>query len=283
MNARLRDISVGLALALSLIIVGGCEKPHEGRWLGYAEGDAAYVSAPLSGWVTDMKIERGAWVNKGDALFTLDDTSQLAARDQAQAQIAQAQGQLGQAQANLDLAQRQFERQKGLLGSAATSRQLYDEAKSAYDAAQAQVEQIRASEAQARATLSNAAYQLSQRQVIALTSGRVQDVYFRTGEYVAAMTPVVSILPPNNVYVRFFVPEDQFAQVHLGQRVKVHCDGCADNIVATVTFIASQQEYTPPVIFSNQSRKQLVFKIEARAPGGLKLNPGQPVDVDPIP
>lgn len=270
-----------LALVM-LVFLGACEKPHEGRWLGYAEGDAVYVAAPLSGWVTQMKVERGAWVNKGDLLFTLDNTSQTAARDSAEAQIAQAQGQLEQAQANLDLARRQFERQQGLLKADSTSKQAYDQAKSAYDAAQAQVDQIEASENQARASLSNAGYQLAQRDVVALTQGRVQDVYYRGGEYVAAMTPVVSVLPPNNVYVRFFVPEDQFASIHLGQRVKIHCDGCADNIVASVTFIASQQEYTPPVIFSNQSRKQLVFKIEARAPGGLKLNPGQPVDVDPL-
>lgn len=282
MKTKLSDIAVGLAVAVLLLFVSGCEKPHEGRWLGYAQGDAAFVSAPLSGWVTDMKVERGAWVNKGDRLFTLDNTSQTAARDQAQAQIAQARAQLEQAQANLDLAHRQFERQQGLLKANSTSKQAYDQAKSAYEAALAQVDQIEASENQARASLSNASYQLSQRDIVALTSGRVQDVYYRTGEYVAAMTPVVSILPPNNVYVRFFVPEDQFAQIHLGQRVKIHCDGCSDNIVATVTFIASQQEYTPPVIFSNQSRKQLVFKMEARAPGGLKLNPGQPVDVDPL-
>lgn len=275
----MRTAPFGLVL---LLLLAGCEKPHEGRWLGYAQGDAAFVSAPLSGWVTDMKVERGAWVNKGDRLFTLDNTSQTAARDSAEAQIVQSKAQLEAAQANLDLARRQFERQQGLLKANSTSKQAYDQAKSAYDAALAQVDQLEAGENQARASLSNASYQLSQRDIVALTEGRVQDVYYRTGEYVAAMTPVVSILPPNNVYVRFFVPEDQFAQIHLGQRVKIHCDGCGDNIVATVTFIASQQEYTPPVIFSNQSRKQLVFKVEARAPGGLKLNPGQPVDVDPL-
>jgi HlyD family secretion protein len=272
---------LGLVLPL-LLLVAGCEKPHEGAWLGYAAGDTAFVSAPLAGWVTDVKVERGAWVKKGDPLFVLDDTSQVSGRDQAQAAIAQAQGQLGQAEANLELARKQFERQRGLMQTSATSRQAYDQAKSALDAAEAQVEQIKAGETQARAAFGNAAYQLSQRQILSLTTGRVQDIYFRSGEYAPAMTPVISILPPENVYVRFFVPEDQFARVHLGQKVKIHCDGCADNIVATIAFIASQQEYTPPVIFSNQSRGQMVFKIEARAPGGLKLNPGQPVDVDPL-
>jgi HlyD family secretion protein len=93
------------------------------------------------------------------------------------------------------------------------------------------------------------------------------------------MTPVISVLPPQNVYIRFFVPEDQFAKIHLGEKVKIGCDGCADNIVATVSFIAAQEEFNPPVIFSIASRTKLVFKVEARTTGGLNLNPGQPVDV----
>jgi HlyD family secretion protein len=277
MSTKTRDVALGLLLAL---VLTACEKPHEGRWLGYAEGDVAYIAAPTAGWVTALTVERGATVKNGDALFALDDTNQASTRDQAEAQIAATQGQIAQAGANLDLARRQLERQKGLLATAATSRQAYDQAKASYDATLAQVEALKASEAQARASLTGAAYQLSQRQVITRTAGVVQDIYFRPGEYAPAQTPVVAILPPENVYVRFFVPEGEFAQIRLGQKVKIHCDGCADNLVGTISFVAATHEYTPPVIFSNQSRSQLVFKVEARAPGGLKLHPGQPVDVD---
>jgi HlyD family secretion protein len=264
------------------LVLAGCEKPHEGKWLGYAEGDTAFVSAPMAGWLTAVHVKRGDAVKKGDLLFELDDTSQAAARDAAEAAIAQAQSQRAGAEANLDLAKRQLDRQQGLMQSAATSKQAYDTAKSAYDAARAQVDAIDAAESQAKASLNGASYQLTQRQVVALTQGRVQDVYFRQGEFAPAMSAVVSVLPPENVYVRFFVPEADFAAIKLGQKVKIHCDGCGNGLVATIAFIAAQHEYTPPVIFSNQSRSQLVFKVEARAPGGLKLNPGQPVDVDPL-
>jgi HlyD family secretion protein len=270
-----------LVVALALVLAG-CEKPHEGRWLGYAEGEAAYIAAPQAGWLTDMKIKRGDWVKTGDVLFVLDDTSQAASRDSAEAQIAQARSQRAEAEANLDLTRRQLVRQKELLQSAATSRQTYDQAKSAYDAAAAKIETLNAAESQAKATLAGASYQLAQRQVVALTTGRVQDVYFRQGEYASAMAAVVSVLPPDNVYVRFFVPEAEFASIKLGRKVKIHCDGCGDGQIATIAFIAAKEEYTPPVIYSNQSRGQMVFKVEARAEGGLKLNPGQPVDVDPL-
>lgn len=269
------------ALLLALVLAG-CEKPHEGKWLGYAEGDTAFIAAPTAGWLTEVKVQRGDAVKKGDVLFVLDDTAQTALRDQADAAIAEAQSQRASAVASLDLAKRQFDRQKGLLQSAATSKQAYDTAKSAYDAALAQVAAIDASEAQAKASLTGAAYQLSQRQIVAQTAGRVQQVYFRQGEFAPAMSAVVSVLPPQNVYVRFFVPEADFAAIKLGQKVRIHCDGCGNGLIASIAFIADQNEYTPPVIFSNQSRSQLVFKVEARAPGGLKLNPGQPVDVDPL-
>jgi HlyD family secretion protein len=81
--------------------------------------------------------------------------------------------------------------------------------------------------------------------------------------------------------VRFFVPESQLSHVHLGQKVKISCDGCGTPVGANVSFIAQQEEFTPPVIFSSDDREKLVFKLEARAPGGLKINPGQPVDVRP--
>ena len=268
--------------AIFLVGLTGCGQNDDRAWLGYAEGDTAFVAAPQAGWVADLRVERGADVKLGDMLFTLDDTAQAASRDQAQAQIAQAQGQMGQARASLELARKELVRQQGLLRAGATSRQALDQAKSAYDTAAALVAQINAAGQQARATLTGAAYQLSERVVVSRTAGRVQDVFFRPGEYAPAMTPVVSILPPGNVYVRFFVPETEFAKVHLGQKISIHCDGCGRDIAATVSFIAAQEEFTPPVIFSVGNREKLVFKVEARAPGGLALHPGQPVDVTPV-
>jgi HlyD family secretion protein len=173
-------------------------------------------------------------------------------------------------------------RQNRLLQANAGTQQALDQAQNNAKQSVARIAQLHSQIGEMEASLSGAAYNLSQRRIVALTEGPVEDIYYRPGEYVPASTNVVSILPPANIYVRFFVPETQFAHVHLGDHVRITCDGCKP-MQATVTFIASQQEYTPPVIFSVGNREKLVFKVEARAKGGLPVHPGQPVDVHPVP
>ena len=266
---------------LATLLLSACGQPKEAPWLGYGEGDFALISAPQSGWVTGLTVERGQMVHRGDLLFTLDSTEQVAGRDQAVATLAQAKASLVQEEANLAYTTTELARQNGLAQVNAGTPATRDQAVNSAEESRARIAQLQGQIRQMEASLTGAAYTLSQRQIVAQTEGSVEDIYFRPGEFVAPATSVVSVLPPANVYVRFFVPEPEFAKVHLGQKVRITCDGCTP-ITATVTFIASQEEYTPPVIFSVGSREKLVFKVEARAPGGLPIHPGQPVDVRPL-
>ena len=269
------------AALLFALLLASCGQKQDNAWLGYGEGDYAFVSAPQAGWMTGLAIERGHTVHKGDLLFTLDATGQQASRDQAEATLQQAKASLTQEEANLRYMQTEFARQTRLMQAHAGTQQALDQAENNAKQSTARITQMRAQIGQMEASLSGAAYSLSQRRIVALTEGPVEDIYYRPGEYVPASSNVVSILPPANVYVRFFVPETQLAKVHLGHKVRITCDGCKP-MVATVTFIASQEEYTPPVIFSVGNREKLVFKVEARAPGGVPIHPGQPVDVRPL-
>jgi HlyD family secretion protein len=266
---------------LLLLMLIACGQKPDDAWLGYGEGDNAFIAAPQPGWVTEMKVQRGQVVHQGDLLFVLDNTQQQASRDQAEGTLAQARASLKQEQSNLVYLRTELDRQNGLARAGAGTPAQRDQALTNYQQSAARISQLGAQITQMNASLAGATYGLSQRQVVAQTDGPVQDIYFRQGEYVPGATPVVSILPPANVYVRFFVPETQLARVHLGQKVRISCDGCK-LIDATVSFIAQQEEFTPPVIFSVGNREKLVFKLEARAPGGLKINPGQPVEVRPL-
>jgi HlyD family secretion protein len=305
-------------IAMAGLALAACENEQRHTITGYTEGDYVYVAAPDGGWVTEVLVGRGTQVKAGDSLFTLDADAQLAQRNQAAAQAGQAQAQLAdlqkprrpdeiaaleatlkQAQANLLFAENDFERTDDLHARGFASQQLLDSKRSARDVATAQVKQAAANldlgrkgsrsdeiaAAQAnvvatKAALARADYALQQRRVVSKVTARVEDTLRRTGEFVPPGGAVISLLPPGNIKVRFFVPEEARAKLPVGQEIRVACDGCPTNLSAKVTFVAATAEYTPPVIYSVGSREKLVWLVEAIPQGGtLRLSPGQPVDI----
>jgi HlyD family secretion protein len=289
-------------------------------WQGYVEAEYVRVSPTLTGRITSIAVARGNTVASGALLFTQDDADDKAARDAAAGKLAEAEARLTNlqtasrdteiAQARADLANlvatrdriaRDLARNTELLRTGAASRQTVDQQRADLesaiaraDAANAKLEQMRsptgrqyeiaaqnAMVAQARAALAQAEWQLGQRRVVAPAGALVADTFARTGETINAGVPVVSLLPPENVLVRFFVPETELAAIHIGDRMAIGCDSCAADLTASVTFIAPQPEYTPPVIYSESNREKLVYLIEAHPPReqAMRLKPGQPVDV----
>lgn len=307
------------AVALLLLALGACsEKPAPG-WSGYAEGDYVYVSAPLAGKLESLAVQPGQMVAKDVPLFTLDSESERAAQAEASArvdsaraqaantdkgrraeEIAVTQAQFNQAQAAATLARNELARQQQLVVQGFVAKARVEDATTALNQARARVAELGAalqvaklparvderSAAQASATaaaesLHQTQWRTAQKQQMAPIAAVVAEVFFRTGEQVGAGQPVVSLLPPENLKARFFVPEAQIATLAVGQVVQLQCDGCGAPIAARVSRIATQAEYTPPVIYSNAQRAKLVFLVEARANAtdAPRLRPGQPLDV----
>jgi HlyD family secretion protein len=293
-------------------------------WQGYAEADFIKVGPTQQGLITALHVDRGDAVAAGAPLFDQDDTEDCAARDQAERLLAQAEKQvanleegakpteIAQAEANLADARAvlvrtatDLARGESLVSSGAASRQNVDQLRADYLSSRAKVEALQAALAQsrsplgreqeiaaqragaeaARAALAMAEWRLGQRHVAAPVGGRVADVLARPGETVAAGAPVVSLLAPERIFVRFFVPEAAVSTLHRGDQVALACDGCAGGLRATIAFISPQAEYTPPLIYSETTSAKLVFLIEARpaAEQAMQLNPGQPVLVRPSP
>jgi len=208
---------------------------------------------------------------------------------------------LAQAEADLKLAEANLKRQEELFRQNFISRERVDDMRTQFARQRARVQEmraqvatatlpvaradeIRAAEAEvaaARAALAQADWRLEQKAQRAPQDALVQETLFVVGEWVPAGAPVVSLLPPGNIKVRFFVPENQLGAVRVGQPVEMNCDGCAAAIPGAVTYIAPQAEFTPPVIYSRERREKLVFLVEARPTptDATKLHPGQPVAV----
>jgi HlyD family secretion protein len=88
-------------------------------------------------------------------------------------------------------------------------------------------------------------------------------------------------LAPEDVKLIFFLPEEILSKIKIGQVIKFGCDSCKTNYPATISFISSKSEYTPPVIYSRRSRDKLVYRIEAQITANIAsmIHAGQPIDV----
>jgi HlyD family secretion protein len=266
---KTRPLLMLFATALAVMFAAGCSRNSTGTFQGYIEGEYVCIASPLGGTLTNLAVARGDEVKSGQLLFTLERESEASAMQQAEKNLAQAQ-------ANLALSENEFVRRKQLRGadSGVISAEELDQSRAQRDADAAQVESQQAALAQAK-------WSFDQKQQFAPTNAFVQDTLYRQGEYVAAGNPVVVLLPPENLKVRFFVPQEKLPQIKTGETVSVSFDGAAKIYSATISYISTQVEFTPPVIYNRENRAKLVFMIEAKfSPAdAADLRPGQPVDV----
>ena len=239
------------AVILAALVLGGCGKNHDRVLQGWVEAELIFVSPDEQGRVETLKVREGDRVKKGDVLFTVDDDLQKA--DVVVRNTAVINAQQG------------FDRAKELLKSSAGTQKTYDDAEAALR--------------QAKANLDWSQTRLMRRNAYSPGDGTVEQVYYRPGETVPAGRPVVAILPPGNLKLRFFAPQAILPTIKYGDIVDVSCDGCEKGLTAKVSFIARSAEYTPPVIYSQEERAKLVFLIEARPEQPDKFRVGQPVTV----
>jgi HlyD family secretion protein len=306
-------------LFFTALLLASCSSSQSPDILhGYVEGEFVYVASPLPGTVT-LNVSRGTTVKKGDPLFALENDAERSARDEAGKRLVQAKAslldirkglrpteiaalnaQLQQAKSALSLAETEYERQDKLLRTGAVSRQSLDSARSVRDQQQqlvarieselqtarlgARSDQVSGAEANVKAleaVLARAEWELSQKSRKAPETALVYDTLYRNGEWVAPGKPVVSLLPPQGIKVRTFLPEGMIAKVGLNDPATVTVDGIKESFIGRVSFISPSAEYTPPVIFSRENRAKLVYLAEVSFPPetAVRLHPGQPVDL----
>jgi HlyD family secretion protein len=302
---------------LSFFSLSACNRDTATSWQGYAEGEYVYVAAPRGGRLLELAVHKGENVTAGALLFRLDPEPEATAVAEARQRLEQAgfrRDDLGigerpseiaalvaqreQARVAQELAQKEFVRQESLFSENVTSREQLDRSRAALEQSRALVAELdarlttarlggRSAQRQALSAeaaalgeaLRQAEWNLSQKSPTAPTSGLVFDTLFEVGELVPAGTPVVVLLPATGRKARFYVPEPQLASLHPGDKVTLRFDG--GELPATISFISPQAEYTPPVIYSRDSRSKLVYLVEARPDpaGAARLKPGQPLEV----
>jgi HlyD family secretion protein len=262
-------------------MLAGCNwSSSEPALQGYVEGTYVNASPEDGGRIAELAVTRGAHVAVGDLLFRLSSGEQEANVAAAQARVAQAESQAAQAQSIFDGADKAFRRASDLQRTNVVAQANLDTAQAARDEAQAGLRAAERNFAATQAALKLSEVLLARRTIKAPAAGSIEDTYFEAGEFVAAAQPVVSLLPDGGRKIRFYVPEPRLLQFKPGTRLAISCDGCGDSLEAEVTFVATQAEYTPPVIYSVGNREKLVFRVEARPiASAAELAIGLPVDV----
>lgn len=309
------SLLAGAALGLA-----ACTPSTPQGWQGYFEGEYIYVASPLSGRLDHLLVARGDRVAAGTPLFRLDDTAEAAAQREAAGRLAQAdstledlrKGQrpteldaltarLGQARTAADLSGRELERATHLHDTHVLADDDFDRTRLAHEANLKQVSELEAdlataklgaradavaaAEAQvasAKASVERADWDVNQKSQAAARAGLVYDTLYREGEFVPSGTPVVSLLPPENIKIRFFVPEAEYGALKAGDLVKVSFTNSLSPIEARISYLSPQPEYTPPILYNRENRSKLVFMVEAwpvNPAAARDFHPGQPVDV----
>ena len=310
---------VVVATLIGVMALSACSQRHPQSLQGYVEGEFVYVASSQAGRLQQLAVARGQRLEANAPLFSLEAEEEAAARLQAQRQLDSLRAQLAdigegkrvpelnviraqlaQAQASARSSAAASARDEAQYQAGGLSQAERDASRATADSNAARVQELRAQlevaelpgrseqirgqsalvEA-ASAALAQAQWKLDQKSVRASRAGLVFDTLYRPGEWVAAGNPVVRMLPPENIKLRFFSPESALGNFAVGQRVLVHCDGCRADIAATVDYVAAEAEYTPPLIFSEESRSKLVYLVEARPnrADAQALHPGQPVQV----
>lgn len=299
-------------------LLAGCRHSGGGSYEGYVSGEYVLIASPAGGRLERLPVERGSWVEEGAELFALDPRPELDEVEAASATLRQAQANLADLEkgkrpteiATIEHQQKaalaaqtytdiQLKRSKELYTTKVVAEQnlnLYQSADIALMEISASLEsslqsarlggredQVSAAKAQvenAEAQLAQARWSLAQKSRRSPAKALVFDTLFRPGEWVPAGQAVVSLLPPERVRVRFFVPETALASLEAGEAVTVGADGAAP-VRGRVSYISPSAEFSPPVIFSRESRSQLVFLVEVSfdPKTAAGLHPGQPVSV----
>lgn len=317
--ARCRCYAKRLFIIFVVAIVIACDS-KDPIFQGYVEGEYAYISSAVSGNLTKRLVNRGDQVVTSQPLFVLDPQPETARLEQAKFQLAQVTqqlldlqkgqrttiiekyaAQLEQSRAALDFSRKNLERYRALYKAAAIDKASLDQAISQYDensqlvksleaqlaeaglgARENQITSQKAAVAAADAAVRQAEWALLQKSMRAPVNAQVFDTLYEVGEFVGVGQPVVALLPPEKIKLIFFIPEKFLSRIQIGSKIMVNCDGCGSGYAAKVNFISPISEFTPPVIFSKDSRDKLVYRIEA-IPNDIevakKLHPGQPVDI----
>lgn len=287
---------------------------------GTVEATEARLGFQSGGRILAVNVREGDRVQRGAVLATLDTSELDTRRRQAAARVdsmnavlrellsGSRQEEIGQAAAAVDAARerladarRDLERNQTLYKGGAISQEILQKSTVATNVASAQLDQAqeqyrmvqrgprterieaqRAQVAEAQAALGTVDAALANARAIAPMDGIVTIRHHEPNETVAPGQPVVTLIDPNDRWVRVYVPEDRLGSVHLGALATIASDTYrGKSYQGRVVYISPEAEFTPKNVQTAEERVRLVYAVKVRIENDpkMELKPGMPVDV----
>jgi HlyD family secretion protein len=267
---------------LAITSLMGCHDQKVISLPGQLEGSYTYISTGYSGILRSLFVTKGSTVQAGQRLFILDLQPEQDQSKVIEQRIIEAKAQKEKFLADYKLRKKLLDRKRCRCRESDSAKDEFDTALANSESADASLKASAANVAALEAELKKAKWMTQQKIVSATASGLVFDIYYHPGELVPNGRAVVSLLDPLAIKIIFYCPEPLLSRIKLNQWIQAFCDNCQDPIKGKITFISPQAEYTPPIIYSNEERQKLVYRVEAQPllkDMLLKLHSGQPVTV----
>lgn len=306
-----------LALPLISILAAGCSRGLVPDGSGTIECTQVRLAAEVGGRLSELLIEEGQSVQASQIVARIDPAPYILKRDEVTAALAQTQAQLdlmlaGSRDEDIQRAREQLREARAAATAAtadvmrveevfaagsATAKQR-DDARAAAErtaavvaAAEQQLarvlsgnrkEEIRAAQASvdlARARLAQAEKAVNDCVVHSPIAGTIAAKSAEQGEVVAAGTALATVCRLDEVWLSVYIPETQLNRVRLGQPAWVCADGSTQRCAGTVTFVASEAEFTPRNAQTRDERAKLVYRVKVTLPNPTGVfKPGMPAD-----
>ena len=267
-------------LSSSVLLFTGCQRPSAAV-SGTIEVDEAHVAPRAAGRVQKVFAREGQMLKAGDPIVELDAAELPAQRDLAAAQVNAAQRDAEAQMAQLEFLRADAKRQQELLRNRTVSPNEAEKAASAANAQEKNVEAAHMRVAQANAQLAQIETQLHEMRVVAPGDSILEVLSVKVGDVLPANREVATLILPQHLWVRVYVPEKWLGYIKLNDAVRVRVDSFpARDFRGVVEQINRQAEFTPRNVQTVEDRIKQVFGVKvALGNAEDKLRAGMSADV----
>jgi HlyD family secretion protein len=263
MKRKIFILLVLLALTAVGIYYSVTWPAHKLVLTGTVTTDEVIVSSQIQGRLERLLVKEGDTVTNGELLAQIQPREQQADLAFYKSSEKQAAAQLIQAKADSENASLNYHRIEGLYSNRVESVETYDQARTTYDAAKAKVESIESLIQAARAQEEKARVQLGYTEIHAPVDGIVNTRVALQGEVVNPGQAIVTLINPDNLWVRADVAETYIDRIRLGEKLKVTLPSGAGR-EGTVFYRGVDAGYATQRDVSRTKRDIKTFEIRLR-------------------